>query len=572
MDRNASHLVPVVGQPEPSADHATRCLAAAVHLDQPFCEEVVQEYLAEPRRALPPSSGVDVAAVLREALAARRRRKIRDWTLLALLAMFVFTNFVLFAMWLLAAIMWRSVYVHKSFLDIAAKAFRIPRSKNALVKLFVISILAFAGLYLLLRLAVVSINLVTAFLLAVMMFAVVLADRVVEWWLATLSFAKVSPPSGAGCWPGELRLRSLGATRFAAELAEVERQARTGNLIIFRGREPFVGSGERYRSWEIAIPLVPAGPSGNGDGTSGHELMLRRNDDRPGPSFTPMDVYRYIFAEFENLRTALSLAPSRRLSSIQVSPLVVAAAEGLLDNYGDPRSHWVLPDLNRRPNSVLSLESVEHVADEPVEWMRHFQRIQIESWDQELVVSAFLHVGCDRQMLYIEWNYHVLFPISRRYRMLDQVPASGLPVFGLAIADLLALPASIIERTRSAMRRITLARSERPRQGWVGEATYGAWRSVREMAGTAAASVEAKTRSYFEATDIERYSEILERHTFGSIAGFLESRGLSTRELGQRAMNVINNYGGNAIVSSPVIGNTFTTTNNNATTTSVLSS
>jgi hypothetical protein len=148
----------------------------------------------------------------------------------------------------------------------------------------------------------------------------------------------------------------------------------------------------------------------------------------------------------------------------------------------------------------------------------------------------------------------VLLPIDSRYRRLDQVPASPLPAIGLALADLVGLPASLVDRVRSAVRRIELPTDEQSRPGWVSAATYGARRSIREFAA-------AGTRNFFEDADIERYSEILERHAFGAVGDFLHRHGFSTRELGQRAMSVINNFGGNAFVGSSVTGNSFSTAN-----------
>ena len=575
---------PMPGPVQTPEDQATRYLGAAVHLDEAFCERVVQEYLAEPRRALPPAPGVDARAALRDAVAARRRRKIRDWSLLVLSALFVLTNVTLFLLWLLTAMCWRYVHRRTSLFDLATKAFRLPAGRSGIVGLIVVAVLVttlyqaqqYVG-------AGLGVDVIWAFVLTVAIATVLGGNRLIEWWLATISFGRSYSP--VELWRGESRVRNLGTRRFAAQLAEQARDSRECNVIVFRGSDPFVGAGERVRSWELAIPLEPAGATAGNGAVPATELVPHRlnghPDGRSGAQFTPMDVYRQVHAEFEKIKTSLSLAPSRRLSSLTVTPVVVAAATMLLDHYDHPMARWLLPDLGRRPVSVLPPAQVTHVADEPVEWLRHFQRIQIESWDRELVVSAFLHVGCDRQMLYLEWSYHVLYPISRRYRLLDQVASSGWPTVGLVLSDLVGLPATLVARARSAASRVRLPRDERPRPGWVTGGTYGARSSIRELAAARGRSIpeiagsllsrgiwdlatelaggtlsagEQRTRSYFEDSDIERYSEILERHMFGAIAAFLHSRGLSTRELGQRAMNVINNYGGNAFAGSSVTG------------------
>ncbi|MGH3770726.1 MAG: hypothetical protein ACRDRW_04915, partial [Pseudonocardiaceae bacterium] len=58
------------GGSAPRLDGTTRYLCAAAHLDEEFCDQAIAEFLVEPVRAIPPSPGVDSAAVLREAVAA----------------------------------------------------------------------------------------------------------------------------------------------------------------------------------------------------------------------------------------------------------------------------------------------------------------------------------------------------------------------------------------------------------------------------------------------------------------------------------------------------------------------
>jgi hypothetical protein len=57
--------------------------------DAGFADRAIAEYLVEETRALPPDVGLDVAAVLRDAVAARARRKIGDAVLLVLLVAFL---------------------------------------------------------------------------------------------------------------------------------------------------------------------------------------------------------------------------------------------------------------------------------------------------------------------------------------------------------------------------------------------------------------------------------------------------------------------------------------------------
>ena len=66
-------------------DNTTRYLCAAAQLSEVYANTAIREFLVEPLRAIPPAPGVDTTAVLREAVAARARRRIRDGVLLILL-------------------------------------------------------------------------------------------------------------------------------------------------------------------------------------------------------------------------------------------------------------------------------------------------------------------------------------------------------------------------------------------------------------------------------------------------------------------------------------------------------
>lgn len=73
----------------------TRYLAAAVTFDSSLASEVIEHVLEEPHRAIAATPGVNLATVLRYALAANRRRLIRDILLLIYLVLIVCTFFFL---------------------------------------------------------------------------------------------------------------------------------------------------------------------------------------------------------------------------------------------------------------------------------------------------------------------------------------------------------------------------------------------------------------------------------------------------------------------------------------------
>src|SRR4051794_11483595 len=71
----------VDGPGGPSAapvDASTRYLCAGAHLDPAFSRDVLRLVLRQPRRAVGPANGIDVALVMRHCIAANRRRILRD--------------------------------------------------------------------------------------------------------------------------------------------------------------------------------------------------------------------------------------------------------------------------------------------------------------------------------------------------------------------------------------------------------------------------------------------------------------------------------------------------------------
>jgi hypothetical protein len=81
---------------------ATRYLCAAAQLESGFTERVIEELVAEELRAVPTSPGVDLTPVVKHALAARTRQRVRDilllLTLLALVVAFFSFNVLLFVL------------------------------------------------------------------------------------------------------------------------------------------------------------------------------------------------------------------------------------------------------------------------------------------------------------------------------------------------------------------------------------------------------------------------------------------------------------------------------------------
>jgi hypothetical protein len=541
-------------------DRTTRCLSAAAHFDAKFCTTLYNEFLAEPFRAVPPSPGLDSGAVLREAAAAIKRRRLRDIASLALMVSLLFVAPWFLLGWLLIAVLWRFVNAGRfPYSKVTSSRPRMNRWKVAALVILGYLLLSvvmsallqglFAGSIVLgLGAGIPDTVLVNpgALMVVATLYAVLAADRLVEWWLATGSFreGRFSARPLFDAWPGERLARTVGDPYLRDQIDQIARAAEHRNVIVYSGADPFVGAGDPLQCWSMAIPLRPKGAPLDGLSATQASLTIPEGEVAPQHRFTPSEMHHYVRQQFDALRSSLSLSPSGRLRALTQQSVLIAAANELLRHPDHPAARAVLPKLGVRPNATVPESLVEELTDNPVEWIRHFTHFQVESWERELVVSGFLHLGCDNRMLYVEWNALVLCPIRPRFWTVDLVPDSPWPALRRAVGDLLACPATIPSRLASL-------RPPGLRGGALSVYSplkYGSRNSIRELA----AGYEAD--NYFQDTDIQRYRKILERHAVASMMSFLDSKGLSTAEFAEGAATVINNSGSMLLNTGSLVG------------------
>jgi hypothetical protein len=217
-------------------DDTTRFLCGAAHRDEEFADSAIREYLVEATRSIPRSPGVNAGAVLREAVAARTRRKVRDSVLLVLALVVLFAGSgMLLGSWLLIAV--TVALAAGARLSLGQRARRVsPHVRGPLALGSVAG--AIALLFVLYKfideyyksdiysdyyydeyapgssggaIAVVIIGIA-------LIFAVLLADRVITWQLVTKSFRRAhfrtSKPEEE-LWRNEWKFRQLGHSNYA---------------------------------------------------------------------------------------------------------------------------------------------------------------------------------------------------------------------------------------------------------------------------------------------------------------------------------------------------------------------
>ncbi|MCP2198631.1 hypothetical protein LX90_002306 [Lentzea flava] len=543
-------------------DDTTRFLCGAAHRDEQFADAAIREYLVEKTRSIPQSPGVNTGAVLREAVAGRMRRKLRDAVLLLLTLVLLLTASVAaLGPWLLIAVPLAAASagfrIRPVVRQLATPTGRAPIIVGAIGGLLALAVVTFkAGSefegssrygsypsYPSYESSSDDAEIVVAFIAVALIFGVLLADRIIVWLLLTKSFRRnrfrTSP--GEELWQNEWKFRQLGHQIYADALARYPVEEREqppddegkARVTVYRDYRPFVGAGRMFEPWSMALPLKPA------------------HDDDGEPAtmlgFTLPEIYEHVTNDLLKTGRSASLSPGHRLRDLTTSDRVVVSAVELIDHLGDAETAIVLPDKDKAPVRTADKSVVDDLVTRPREWMRYFRAFQVETWDRDVVISAHLTFGLDDELLYVEWTPSVLYPIDAKHREIDTWSPHSLRPLGEAVADLLRFPATLPRRFASAV--MWMAPMDQPAGTFLPD-KYGAMVSLRELVA------EDNVDNYFQLTDVERYIKVLESRLLRTIGEFLESKGISVTEFMEQASQVTTN---NVHITGPVISSNIAT-------------
>lgn len=543
------HVAPT-GAPPPvnPDDEATRYLAAASHFDPELADQLIEECLAEPYRAIAHTPGVHAATVLREAVAARAARSLVSIGVVALALLIAVFGFVMALFWLVSALAWRTAaWVLTRIRTRRARSLGAPPPDDR-PPWWAVAALWFPlqsgfSLVLLLPLAadsssfggggssdfddslagMYSIGSEIGVLIATLIIVCVLfVHRYLPWVLAERYFR-------FGIFRPDLPPREFVAWAcrpFAARLARIAEQdasrdrASPRNLIIYRDHRPFVGAGYRVRSWSQAIELHNAE-----SGKPGEQV----------PVLSAAELQQFIAEDVDSLRKSPDLAPGGRFAGLEITDTALLSAGHLL-HYAD--AQYFVNELTAGRTPYLDAVYWQGLHDRSPEWLRYYKGFRIESWERQLAVAAFLHVGYEERTLYLEWNSFVLPPIAPEYRTVD-TPPSAAPVRALwhALGDTALLPTTVPRRITEIWR-------------WVRD-VYGIGRgavrtpvAAAQSLGTALTVREIGAGTmfpdFFQETDSDRYLKVLEQRVLDATRRFLAEKGVAT-EMFASMVTQINN-------------------------------
>jgi hypothetical protein len=306
----------------------TRYLSAAVQLDVEYATRVVRKVISEPIRALAPAYGADVAVIARWAVDSLARRWRRDVALLLTIL-------------LGGGLIWWMTYF--GWVAVAA--------------------------------AVVA-PLIVAWV-------IVSAEYFVRWYrVLARHMVRESFDPGTAPEPRQQWIRD--------RIGAVAARSR-GNLVVFRGKRAFVGSGQPLSREHVIIDVSRGRKAKKG---------------KPGKpqSFTNADVHRALVAAMRKLD----------LSDMKVEERLFVNGRHLRG------SDDLLPHGEAAPPAVsvgagLLLEATL----DPAPDARTYVCVEMPGWQGQLVVSLFFRAVHAGGSLYVEWEYRVLPPLRNWFQRVD---------------------------------------------------------------------------------------------------------------------------------------------------------
>ena len=527
-----------VSKPSQSLSNATRYLCAGAYLDRTFANDVIWELIAS-RRTVVPSVNVDVGPVLRHCLKARRLSLIRDVVLVVIVVLaliinppatinFLFTSFALGVLLPLAR--WRHRNLLGKFVVVLVAAATVSTIGSFAVFLII-------GTFITL-LASGSATTALAGLIAVgAAFLLLLAATWITQFVYTRTVYRTlgedlrpgAPPPPAASGPAEARVATVEAAQW-------------GNLTLYGGENPFIGTGEPTdRDWAIAIELDRAGPP--------RLSSTGRKKVRGYAPIDPVELHERIRERLVKLNDP-NLPLNERILGLRVEDAVVG--NGLL--------RWTSPLLDmssQTPYSEALPEAIEALIRHPQAGLRYYQKVSvsdegppvtsggrqvIDGVDQGIAVSGFVYVAVEGRMFYIQFVRTALTPIKGSYRIIDFIPIrSPARFFGLVTWESLKTlfgaviyaPVEIYAALRLRHRERKFEREFSPANGSV-FASFGAEMSVRERGASDFFG------THIRELDLDKYTKIIERLLIDTVIDFLWEKDVNVDAFAASASTIIN--------------------------------
>ena len=533
--------------PVRSMTNATRYLCAAAYLSPRYAGTIIRELVAS-HRAVAPSVGIDVGPVIRHCLRARNMQLIRDLLIAALLIINLLVDpgttvtvlLIAFLLGFLPSVDWSRKSLKVKIFAVAGSLFLIG---NFIVVLFILGLVAvirgisagigspdqeFGGT------GQATSSSPKGLISVILLIVIVLVQVFYTYLRSRILCDELSPD--AVHRPAARRTKATDA-----RLARVE-AAQYGNLVLYSGENPFIGTGIRSRAWSIAIELLR---------DNGGRQVLGPSRAQGYVPIDPVELHRVIRDRLIKLDDE-GLPPNERLSAMTVHDHIVGLG---LHRWDSP----VMDQALSVPFSQASPESVAALIRHPQAGLRYYQRVSIcdegqpvwagqekviDGFDQDISASAFVYVAVEGHMLYLEFVATVMPPVNPRWYVVDLLPKISaarfwikviLDAFATIFQDLIYSPFRAI---RSLIYMNKEKRSYQQEEAAAADSLYGDIGARVSVRGQGAA---AKFGTYIQELDAVKYTKLTERLVNDTVLDFLAAKGVDTSAYANSAMTIMNN-------------------------------
>lgn len=507
---------PPDGAPQNIRSEATRLLCAGVYFDSQFRRRVIEQLVEHEERPVAPSLGIDVLPVLAHALRARRREAETGLVLLVVWAAFIacwpagiWSQTLLPIPWFLAyglvcAVCW-GVRGGRGAVFALGRAVLKEATRGRLKA--VLPVLPFAVTFAYWALVLYSLFL-GASAWAAVVFPVLMVPPV---WAYRAHVSSVMRHKLSRGTPARAPREELPVSDQYQRIGAAIDREQHAHLAIYDPFRPFVGAGEPYKPWSFVMELKRRAPQKQLSG------VPRPGADADSEALTGREVIDLIKPRLEALRTSAAVSSRDRLRSLEVDEMVylpVGVARG---------------EVRYDPANVR--RHLDGAVGEGGEARRHFLRVRVGAWDEQVGVSLLVRVHTQGGMLVLEVVPHILTPVRPEFRSVDVIAAQRADdVLRDAVRCLLTSPAAGFAAAVSLLRTaVSLFRT------WLTLPQYalpdGPVTSVRELGSVHEVSL-------LQEMDISRYVKTLQDRIASGVRAALRTKGYESGEFEQYVVNV----------------------------------
>ncbi|WP_445269391.1 hypothetical protein [Streptomyces sp. DSM 41634] len=528
---------------EPAFSEAGRFLCAGTYIDAGYRDRVIEELYVHEERIVAPSYGFDASRVLAHALRARRAEL--GWALGVLGAWFVGSVLtggalavLLFPFLLLSLAGW-----------LGARSGLLARLLSIVVRIYawwnlLVIVVLVIGIWLVLLGAFDDTD--GSIGLGALLFSQGIGGVATGFaigWVPAVFAAVVTVVGLQRGYVARTIANDLSRDRYAnrpADPAEADPGVRFARvrrrildeqhspLIMYDINDPFAGAGQAYRPWQDSFELRPR--EDLPEGTTPEPLTNARILDGVVP------LVERLRAPSPHGSPQAQAAVLDRMRELVVDQCVFLPGGGL--GHRDEGPHVRADFETHRAEAI----------EEGGERRRHFLRIRVGGWDENMVVTVFVRVHTQGGMMMVEVAPHVLLPVHAAFHNADADAHRYLNNnrFGKVIWALRhipgSFPASLVTLGRGVASWVRIAAG-----GHGGARPEGPRASVRVLASQ-------DNGSLFHLMDLDRYLKTIQDRVIAGITLVLHEGGWHTEAFARRASIHIENYVGAAYDSSISVG------------------